>query len=273
MVLVYPHDSHSEGIEICSRYFFDKEAEKIRPQLIDDLEEKGTYTGFIGFASMYNITKSEYKKNIQKPRGLYRSWRGTNQLRDKLGLISPAKAEFTGHYDKNKGVWMRFPVDFKISKGKSRLLEEEIDIYELYDTEMKLESSSFQLFSREYWDQEGELVYCFFMDGCYVVDYLEKPDEVYALLIDAHQRFENKLSSVLSKTSTKEKQIQRQHISDEEQIFVWNRDRGRCVKCDSNENLEFDHIIPLSKGGSNTARNIQLLCQTCNRAKGDKIGG
>ena len=53
---------------------------------------------------------------------------------------------------------------------------------------------------------------------------------------------------------------------------VWNRDGGRCVECGSNESLEFDHIIPHSKGGSNTYRNIQLLCESCNRSKSDKIG-
>lgn len=52
---------------------------------------------------------------------------------------------------------------------------------------------------------------------------------------------------------------------------VWRRDQGRCVKCGSQYNLEFDHIIPLSKGGSSTARNLQLLCETCNRKKSDKI--
>ena len=52
---------------------------------------------------------------------------------------------------------------------------------------------------------------------------------------------------------------------------VWRRDQRRCVECGSQERLEFDHIIPLSRGGSNTARNIQLLCERCNRSKGARI--
>jgi len=63
----------------------------------------------------------------------------------------------------------------------------------------------------------------------------------------------------------------REPIPDEVKIFVWRRDGGRCVKCGSRKNLEFDHIIPLSKGGSNTARNIRLLCEKCNREKGDDL--
>jgi hypothetical protein len=53
---------------------------------------------------------------------------------------------------------------------------------------------------------------------------------------------------------------------------VWNRDNGKCRECGSNEKLEFDHIIPFSKGGSNTYRNIQLLCEPCNRKKFNQIG-
>ena len=53
---------------------------------------------------------------------------------------------------------------------------------------------------------------------------------------------------------------------------VWNRDNGKCIQCGGNENLEFDHIIPVSKGGANTYRNIQLLCENCNRNKSDNIG-
>ena len=54
---------------------------------------------------------------------------------------------------------------------------------------------------------------------------------------------------------------------------IWHRDEGICAGCGSSELLEFDHIIPFSMGGSNTYRNIQLLCQTCNRRKSDSLTG
>lgn len=63
----------------------------------------------------------------------------------------------------------------------------------------------------------------------------------------------------------------RKRISEEIKTMVWRRDNGRCVKCGSRINLEFDHIIPISKGGSNTVRNIELLCQNCNRSKSNRI--
>jgi hypothetical protein len=63
----------------------------------------------------------------------------------------------------------------------------------------------------------------------------------------------------------------REAISDAVRMFVWQRDEGRCVKCGSREKLEFDHIIPVADGGSSTDRNVQLLCETCNRAKGRRV--
>lgn len=52
---------------------------------------------------------------------------------------------------------------------------------------------------------------------------------------------------------------------------VWQRDGGRCVECSSKAKLCFDHIVPFSKGGSNTVRNLQLLCERCNLSKGNRI--
>ncbi|MFT8242427.1 HNH endonuclease [Roseomonas sp. BN140053] len=52
---------------------------------------------------------------------------------------------------------------------------------------------------------------------------------------------------------------------------VWQRDGGRCVECSTREKLCFDHIVPFSLGGSNTVRNIQLLCEGCNLSKSNRI--
>lgn len=78
----------------------------------------------------------------------------------------------------------------------------------------------------------------------------------------------------INKKSTSElpKKKRSRRISQDVKDKVWNRDGGKCVECGSNENLEFDHIIPHSKGGANTYRNIQLLCEPCNRSKSAKIG-
>jgi hypothetical protein len=65
---------------------------------------------------------------------------------------------------------------------------------------------------------------------------------------------------------------QRASIPDDIKMFVWSRDGGACVKCGSKEKLHFDHVIPVSKGGGNSNQNIQILCETCNLRKSNKIG-
>ena len=69
------------------------------------------------------------------------------------------------------------------------------------------------------------------------------------------------------RSDTIESPPNREVIPREVKIFVWNRDGGKCIKCGNQEGLEFCHILPISKGGGSTARNIQLLCETCNRSK------
>jgi hypothetical protein len=107
------------------------------------------------------------------------------------------------------------------------------------------------------------------------------PDESRELIETAEKEAKKaRLKKIKIKISRKAQELysnipvddERQPIPDDVKMFVWNRDKGRCVNCGSQENLEFDHIIPISKGGSNTERNLQLLCEKCNRSKRDDIG-
>ena len=66
-------------------------------------------------------------------------------------------------------------------------------------------------------------------------------------------------------------QTVREPIPDGMRSQIWRRDGGQCVKCGSKENLQLDHIIPVRKGGATTVNNLQLLCRSCNLAKGAKI--
>lgn len=45
---------------------------------------------------------------------------------------------------------------------------------------------------------------------------------------------------------------------------------NRCKKCQSNSNLEIDHIVSVRKGGSDKIDNLQVLCKSCNLSKGSK---
>jgi HNH endonuclease len=61
------------------------------------------------------------------------------------------------------------------------------------------------------------------------------------------------------------------HIPREVRLRVWQAYGGKCAECSNTEYLEYDHIIPHAKGGSNDERNVQILCRKCNLAKSDKI--
>lgn len=55
-------------------------------------------------------------------------------------------------------------------------------------------------------------------------------------------------------------------------LFVWQRDKGRCVECGATDELHFDHILPFSRGGTSlTEQNVQLLCARHNLAKSANI--
>jgi len=100
------------------------------------------------------------------------------------------------------------------------------------------------------------------------------PEQVHVLLLDRERQLARKIERATIRSAIPlgaQVVNARQPIPEDVKMFVWQRDNGRCVKCGSNQLLEFDHIIPVVMGGSNTARNIQLLCEIHNREKGGHL--
>lgn len=51
-------------------------------------------------------------------------------------------------------------------------------------------------------------------------------------------------------------------------LALFEVQRGKCAACSCKlKRYDVDHIEPLSKGGANDRKNLQLLCPTCNRRK------
>ena len=51
---------------------------------------------------------------------------------------------------------------------------------------------------------------------------------------------------------------------------IFKRDKYECGYCGSKKNLTIDHIIPRSKGGENTWKNLVTCCNRCNNLKDNK---
>jgi 5-methylcytosine-specific restriction endonuclease McrA len=60
-------------------------------------------------------------------------------------------------------------------------------------------------------------------------------------------------------------------VSAAEWSAIKKKQRNRCGMCDVKCKLTMDHIIPLARGGSNFAFNIQGLCGSCNYGKRAKL--
>lgn len=70
------------------------------------------------------------------------------------------------------------------------------------------------------------------------------------------------------------KRRSRAGISQSLRFQILQRDGYRCRYCGRSPKdgvkLEIDHIIPVSKGGTNDVRNLVTACQQCNRGKSNR---
>ena len=123
---------------------------------------------------------------------------------------------------------------------------------------------------------EGELLNSYewvFKEYVYEVNGFYTDDEVRLLILedfDQGRRYFEKLNIKFNEATT-ENAFERSRIPENVRVEVWRRDGGKCARCGSREKLEYDHIVPISRGGSNTARNIELLCEKHNRSKSNNV--
>jgi hypothetical protein len=85
----------------------------------------------------------------------------------------------------------------------------------------------------------------------------------FAMLVSAFEDKPKPRSLIIARPS--------RSIPQDVKIAVSVRDGGRCRRCGSDQHLQYDHIVPYSKGGSSTdPDNIQLLCGYHNRLKSNR---
>jgi len=61
---------------------------------------------------------------------------------------------------------------------------------------------------------------------------------------------------------------------------VWERDGGRCTftsetgnRCPSRDYLEYDHVVPVARGGMATVENLRLRCRAHNQFEAERTFG
>jgi hypothetical protein len=57
------------------------------------------------------------------------------------------------------------------------------------------------------------------------------------------------------------------YIPDDVRTALFADASHKCQDCGGRRNLEIDHILPVSRGGSGDPENLRVLCRACNRRK------
>jgi len=68
--------------------------------------------------------------------------------------------------------------------------------------------------------------------------------------------------------------VERAKVTNRMRFYIYGRDGYRCCKCGKSgifNDLEIDHIMPISKGGKTHPDNLQTLCKRCNKEKSNIV--
>ena len=113
-----------------------------------------------------------------------------------------------------------------------------------------------------------------FEDRFYWEDDELQARDVLALIRERERLARRRLErahATLARDGSAARAPRRERIAPEVRRAVFERDGGRCVECGSDFDIQYDHVIPFSAGGAATAENLQVLCATCNKRKGDSL--
>lgn len=90
-------------------------------------------------------------------------------------------------------------------------------------------------------------------------------------LYDAKYRLKNLEKRKLYNHAWRAKKKETGKITEREWLDLLDKYGRKCLCCGATENIELDHVVPLSKGGCNTINNAQPLCKSCNSRKKNTI--
>ena len=91
------------------------------------------------------------------------------------------------------------------------------------------------------------------------------------------KKFGKKRVSVVGAKSTPTSEKQRvkdsRQASRADRYKAWKRAGGKCEKCGSKRNLNWDHVKPYALGGRSEPENLRVLCHHCNQREAIKVFG
>ena len=255
----------------------DRKRERIRKRK-EEKERKASIERNERIKAIEREEKIERKMNMDK---LLMSWEA-DAWQDKTKSVIRTSAKLWGSYDDIHHKWNNKLMDLGFKEGEKTYWIN-VDYSQKEAILNPLGKEITYSVTVNITDENREIKLFYFENNWYYILADISFDDAVALITAEElrekqkverekQKLHREIERAKSLLNGEEVKRHRKSISREVQNFVWNRDGGKCVECGSNENLEFDHIIPFSKGGSDTARNLQLLCETCNRKKSNNIG-